>query len=306
MAKDMRKYQCKICGYIYDPAKGDPDHGFPAGTSFEDIPDTWRCPLCGVTKADFAPIGEAPAAAEPEEDYLVKVVGKTMLTSDIVHLQCQAVIPETIPLEPGAWMLFHMPPTDYCPEGVARPFSVASDCRDKTKVDFIIRRNPKGICTRWIFEDMNLGDAVVLKGPNGTFRLSNTGREAIFIAGGSGLSAIRSLLFQLLALGPAAPKTTLYFGATNRANLYMTDFLQALEHVLPNFRFVPSLSRPEPDDNWTGKSGNITVTVGEECGDCSQKEAYLCGSPGMLDACIQVLTAHGMPENHIFYDKFTN
>lgn len=51
-----RRYQCSICGYIYDPADGDPHAGIAPGTLFEDIPDDWSCPICGVTKKDFFPI----------------------------------------------------------------------------------------------------------------------------------------------------------------------------------------------------------------------------------------------------------
>jgi flavin reductase (DIM6/NTAB) family NADH-FMN oxidoreductase RutF/rubredoxin len=48
------KYYCTACGYIYDPAVGDPEHGVPAGTRFEDLPDDWVCPVCGTEKIDFA------------------------------------------------------------------------------------------------------------------------------------------------------------------------------------------------------------------------------------------------------------
>ncbi len=49
----MDKYVCVVCGYVYDPAEGDPDGGIAPGTAFEDIPDDWVCPLCGVGKEDF-------------------------------------------------------------------------------------------------------------------------------------------------------------------------------------------------------------------------------------------------------------
>lgn len=49
----MQKYQCAICGYVYDPEEGDPDSGIAPGTAFEDIPEDWYCPVCGVTKRDF-------------------------------------------------------------------------------------------------------------------------------------------------------------------------------------------------------------------------------------------------------------
>jgi len=47
------KYQCSVCGWIYDPAVGDPDGGQAAGTPFEKIPDSWRCPVCGAEKSAF-------------------------------------------------------------------------------------------------------------------------------------------------------------------------------------------------------------------------------------------------------------
>jgi rubredoxin len=52
----MKKYRCIMCSYIYDPALGDPDNGVKPGTSFEDIPDDWVCPDCGVGKDSFEPV----------------------------------------------------------------------------------------------------------------------------------------------------------------------------------------------------------------------------------------------------------
>ncbi len=54
----MEKYVCTVCGYIYDPAVGDIDNGVNPGTKFEDIPDEWLCPLCGVPKSDFEKVEE--------------------------------------------------------------------------------------------------------------------------------------------------------------------------------------------------------------------------------------------------------
>ena len=54
--KNMKKYKCLMCGYIYDPAVGDPDNGVKAGTAFEDLPDVWVCPECGAGKDEFEPV----------------------------------------------------------------------------------------------------------------------------------------------------------------------------------------------------------------------------------------------------------
>lgn len=51
--KKMDKYRCSVCGYLYNPAKGDPDSGIDPGTPFEDLPDDWTCPVCGASKDQF-------------------------------------------------------------------------------------------------------------------------------------------------------------------------------------------------------------------------------------------------------------
>jgi len=47
------KYECVVCGYVYDPAKGDPDNGVAAGTEFSDLPEDWVCPVCGADTSNF-------------------------------------------------------------------------------------------------------------------------------------------------------------------------------------------------------------------------------------------------------------
>ncbi|MFP4025945.1 MAG: rubredoxin [Thiohalospira sp.] len=52
----MKKYKCKVCGHIYDPKIGDHHGGIEPGTPFEDIPDDWKCPICGVSKKEYEPL----------------------------------------------------------------------------------------------------------------------------------------------------------------------------------------------------------------------------------------------------------
>jgi rubredoxin len=49
----LKKYRCALCGYVYDPAAGDPDAGVEPNTAFEDLPDGWICPVCGASKDQF-------------------------------------------------------------------------------------------------------------------------------------------------------------------------------------------------------------------------------------------------------------
>lgn len=54
----MKKYKCILCGWIYDPEKGDPDNDIKPGTPFDKLPEDWTCPECGATKEDFEPCDE--------------------------------------------------------------------------------------------------------------------------------------------------------------------------------------------------------------------------------------------------------
>ena len=56
--KDMWRCQMVNCGYVYDPDRGDKRHKIPAGTRFEDLPDDWKCPVCGATKKSFRPLSD--------------------------------------------------------------------------------------------------------------------------------------------------------------------------------------------------------------------------------------------------------
>jgi rubredoxin len=51
----MKKHVCVVCGYVYDPASGDPDNSVPAGTDFSKVPHEWTCPVCGAGKDQFEP-----------------------------------------------------------------------------------------------------------------------------------------------------------------------------------------------------------------------------------------------------------
>ena len=61
----VQNWICESCGFIYDPADGDPDGGIPPGTAFDDIPDTWFCPVCGARKKDFTPVRGLILASRP-------------------------------------------------------------------------------------------------------------------------------------------------------------------------------------------------------------------------------------------------
>ena len=82
------------------------------------------------------------------------------------------------------------------------------------------------------------------------------------------------------------------------------DEMERLESELPSMKFIPALSSPQPEDKWDGEIGLITEVVDKYLDNADNLEAYLCGSPGMIQAVVGLLTSKGLPEELIYYDKF--
>ena len=86
--------------------------------------------------------------------------------------------------------------------------------------------------------------------------------------------------------------------------LFLVDEMRQFESALASFRFVPVVAANPDGENWIGERGLVTETVRRNLKNAAECEAYLCGSPGMIDASIAILTELGMKEEAIFYDKF--
>lgn len=246
---------------------------------------------------------EIPRALFAIREYRAVVAAITPLTHDIRMLRLELQDPETIDFVPGAYVQLRAPPYPGSPNAVYRAYSLAGDPRDRHHIELIVRLVPKGICTTWVFHHLKTGDTVHFNGPHGEFRLRDGDAEMLFIAGGSGMAPFRSILMEMRHT--RNPRRTRYFfGAVSGRDMFLLDEMKGFEEALPDFRFIPALSKPAPEDAWTGEVGLITEVVARRYPDCSGREAYLCGSPGMIDACIKVLTARGMAADRIFYDKF--
>jgi propane monooxygenase reductase subunit len=98
---------------------------------------------------------------------------------------------------------------------------------------------------------------------------------------------------------------TFYYGARTPTDLFHLEELAELAGRLPGFRFVPALSEAGNGDGWSGECGLITDVVERMEDDLAEVDAYLCGPPPMVDAAIALLESKGVPEAHIYFDKFT-
>ncbi len=234
------------------------------------------------------------------KEYTCEVTQIEDLTYDIKLVKFKFINPTSMEFKPGQYAQLKVPGID-----IIRAYSIASNPKITHEIELIIRMVPKGKATTFVHRALELGDKVIVTGPYGSFYLrEDSNRDIICIAGGSGKAPIRSILHYLKDRGMPR-KVKYFFGARSKKDLYYTEEFVQLAKEYPNFEYIPALSDPLPEDNWTGDIGLITDVVDKYSGDLNDTEAYLCGSPGMINACIKDLGKHDIKQENVFYDKFS-
>jgi Na+-transporting NADH:ubiquinone oxidoreductase subunit F len=243
-----------------------------------------------------------PAAADIKQ-YAGVVERVRDFTYDIKGLRIHLEQPDVIQFVPGQYLQLEVPPYGSNVKPCRRTYSICSPPSDNRCIELMIRRVPGGICTTWIFTLLKEGDRVNLRGPYGRLCLSATDRPMIWIAGGSGMAPFWSMIRDMRERRIQRP-CTYFFGAVQRRDLFLLDEMAEIEKALPNFRFIPALSQPAPEDKWDGDVGLVTDVVARRVVDYSVNEFYLCGSGPMVDAVRALLEAKGVAAERMFFDRF--
>jgi Na+-transporting NADH:ubiquinone oxidoreductase subunit F len=246
---------------------------------------------------------EIPPELFTIREYVCQCVDIVDLTHDIKQFRFELKEPKTIDYVPGQYIQLLTPVYEKSSEEVYRAYSISSDPADKNNIELIIRLVPGGICTTYCFEYLKVGDEVKINGPYGDFRLSDTDAPIVFIAGGSGMAPIKCMLHQMKNEG-IKRKATYYFGANTVKDMFLMELMKTFEQELTDFRFVPVVAKPQSGEKWDGQIGLVTEVFHRDLKNAAECEAYLCGSPGMIDASIKILIELGVSEDKIFYDKF--
>ncbi len=246
--------------------------------------------------------------AIPEElfnvrQYDYQVTKLDVVTPKIKHLRLELPSDKEINFKPGQYIQILTPTYKGSDEEVYRAYSIASDPVDNHAVELFIGYVPEGICTTYIHQHLKLNDQLTVVGPFGDFYYQHNEREMVMVAVGTGMAPIMSIL-KHMQTEKIDRKVTFYFGARSGEDLYMMDYLKQLEKDMPNFQLKCCLSRPKDEDNWTEDKGRVTDLIDLYVENGENKEAYLCGSPKVIDAVVEKLKAKGLPDEHIYYDKF--
>ena len=236
----------------------------------------------------------------PLKKGVAEVVSNEAVTHDMRHLTLKLVEPDEIKYFPGQYLDIMVPGTEE-----SRSFSMANTPGRDGMFEFVIKIYPDGLFSEFLAAKVQVGDQLDVEGPFGTFTLRESRTSPIvFVGGGAGLAPVLGLLRSMADRG-VERESVFYYGARQQRDLCFEKELRELEERLPGFRYVPALSEPADDDSWTGETGLITDVVKRCEPDLKGRDAYVCGPPPMVDAAIPLLAELGVPEQYIFYDKFT-
>jgi NAD(P)H-flavin reductase len=148
---------------------------------------------------------------------------------------------------------------------------------------------------------MQPGDTVECQGILGTFVWREPVRDTILVATGTGIAPFRGMLREAFARGWTQP-ITLIFGARHEAGLVFAEEFRAMAARHAHFRFLPTLTRPEP--GWTGATGRVQPLLLAEVGERRDLDVYLCGMKAMVDESRALLKARGFDRKQIIVEKY--
>jgi len=211
------------------------------------------------------------------------------LTHDVREIELTLLDARGIDFAPGQFVSFEIErPNARTP--ATRAYSIASSAGRRDAIELVLNYVPGGSGSEYLF-GLQEGDRTSFKGPVGSFVLRDSPRDILFVATGTGIAPIRSMLWSLADV--SSPRAiTLFWGLRSERDLYYQDELNCLRERLPGFSFVTTLS--QPTNGWQGAVGHVTPHVERNIASVDNLEAFLCGNGGMIRDVRDVLRRKGL------------
>ena len=242
----------------------------------------------------------AHITAGPVPELACEVTALEDLGGQVVLLVLKA-LDGAATFEPGQFMELTIPGTT-----TSRAYSLSNAPNWDGTLEFLIRLQPAGKFSTWLKDVAKVGDTIQTRGPQGSFVLqSGTLNPRRFIAGGTGLAPMLSMLRQMAAFGETND-AHLCLGVNTEEELFGQAQIDELKALLPNLRI--DICVWKATDDWTGFSGTPVDVLNRDLdGDMAKgmaPEIYLCGPPGLVDATKQAAQDKGVALSSIFSEKF--
>jgi ferredoxin-NADP reductase len=202
-----------------------------------------------------------------------------------------------IPFQAGQFCMVQVPKDE---KPLKKAYSICSAPFEKGYLDLCIKLVEGGFATNW-FWTLREGDPVTVTIPYGGFVLKEpVAEELVFIATGTGLAPLRSMIMTLLKNGHSKPMM-LIFGVRYENEILYTDELRDLEKRHANFRFIPTISRPK---EWKGEVGYVQEKLKKYVTDPRNKQIYVCGLIPMIEAVQKAAEEIGFDKKQVHFEKY--
>ena len=224
------------------------------------------------------------------QTYSAQVEAIKDLTHDVRQLDLCLIEPNAISFKPGQFVSFEVPHPQ-TGRSVTRPYSIASQPSRADVISLLFNRVPGGPGSGYLFS-LNAGDKTKFKGPAGNFYLrEDPGRELLFVATGTGIAPIRSMVLANAEHSDPRP-ATLFWGLRSQRDLYYQDELDELARQVKPLAAIITLSRPEP--GWSGEFGRVLRLIEGRIASVKNLAVYLCGNSAMLADATTLIQKKGL------------
>jgi NAD(P)H-flavin reductase/quinol-cytochrome oxidoreductase complex cytochrome b subunit/ferredoxin len=244
---------------------------------------------------EYVPAGNTAAARIHE--YTGRVVKMEKLGHDVMKLLVKLPEGQTLPFSAGQYLNVILE------DGQRRAFSFANPPHQSDLIELHVRLVPGGRFTSHVFGGMKEGDELRFEAPLGDFVLRESTRPIVFVAGATGFAPVKSMVEDAFHRGIQRP-IYLYWGVRKRRDLYLPELPERWQAEHSNFKFIPVLSEPGPDDHWSGRTGLVHEAILQDFPSLGGHEVYACGSVKMVEAIFPALKAQGAEDGMCFSDAF--
>lgn len=249
------------------------------------------------------PYDRTKVVTAPPTRHRAEITGLERVADGVMHvrltLQADTDDAATADFDSGQFVRVTVPGST-----ARRAYSPANVANWDGQLEFYIRLLPGGLMSEYLLRDAVVGDVLTVSSPTGTFALAENGlRPRWFIAGGTGLSPLLSMLRRMAEWGDPQP-ARLFFGVTRHTEVFAQDEIRELAEALPEFGADTVVWHADP--GWAGATGNPVDLAAAEVSLLEETpDVYVCGPPPMVDAAYAALTAAGVPEEQIHVERFS-
>lgn len=246
------------------------------------------------------PADLAHITAGPVPEQVCEITAIEDLGGQVMRL-CLKSMGGAIQFEPGQFMELFIPGSS-----TSRAYSMSNAPNWAGELEFLIRLQPGGKFSTWLKDAAEVGKRVITRGPQGSLVLQSGGlNPRRFVAGGTGLAPMLSMLRHMAALGETND-VHLYLGVNTEDDLFGSGQLDDLRASLANLRIDVCVWKAS--DTWDGFAGTPVDALHKDLDLDLQKgltpEIYICGPPGLVDATEKMATDLGVPISAIYSEKF--